>query len=69
MKPTPTTKDRRRTDTAERILAAAEELFSEHGYDGVSIRDITGLANVRLALAAYHFGTKEACWSVSSKGA
>lgn len=51
--------DRRRTDTGDRILNAAERLFSEHGYDGVSIRDITSLASSRLALATYHFGTKE----------
>lgn len=51
--------DRRRTDTGDRILNAAEQLFSEHGYDGVSIRDITSLAASRLALATYHFGTKE----------
>jgi AcrR family transcriptional regulator len=53
------TVDRRRTDTGVRILNSAEELFSEHGYDGVSIRDITSLAASRLALATYHFGTKE----------
>lgn len=53
------TTDRRRTDTSVRILNAAEQLFSEHGYDGVSIRDITNLAASRLALATYHFGTKE----------
>jgi AcrR family transcriptional regulator len=53
------TTDRRKTDTNVRILNAAEELFSEHGYDGVSIRDITNLAASRLALATYHFGTKE----------
>jgi AcrR family transcriptional regulator len=53
------TTDRRRTDTGVRILDAAEQLFSEHGYDGVSIRDITGLAGVRLALATYHFVNKE----------
>jgi AcrR family transcriptional regulator len=51
--------DRRRKDTGRRILEAAEQLFSQHGYDGVSIRDITSLANVRLALSTYHFGTKE----------
>ncbi len=41
------------------VLDAAETLFAEHGYDGVSIRDITGLAGVRLAMASYHFGSKE----------
>jgi AcrR family transcriptional regulator len=30
-----------------------------HGYDGVSMRDITTRAGVRLALATYHFNTKE----------
>lgn len=45
--------------TAERILDAAESLFSEHGYDGVSVRAITDLAGVRLNLLSYHFGTKE----------
>lgn len=41
------------------LLDAAEALFAEHGYDAVSIRDITGQAGVRLAMASYHFGTKE----------
>jgi AcrR family transcriptional regulator len=43
----------------EALLDAAEMLFAEHGYDAVSIRNITGRANVRLAMASYHFGTKE----------
>lgn len=51
--------DRRRTDTRDRILDAAERLFSERGYDGVSIRDITQLAGAGLALMTYHFGTKD----------
>lgn len=45
--------------TAERILDAAEQLFADHGYDGVSTRAITELAGVRLNLLSYHFGTKE----------
>ncbi len=44
--------------TPERILDAAEQLFAESGYDGVSIRMITRAAGVELALANYHFGTK-----------
>lgn len=48
-----------RLSTKERILDAAEALFSERGYYGVSIRDITRLAGVELALANYHFGPKE----------
>lgn len=44
--------------TRNRILQAAEQLFAENGYDGVSIREIATLAEVRLALIHYHFGTK-----------
>lgn len=44
--------------TAERILDAAEKLFAASGYDGVSLRSITGEAGVELALANYHFGPK-----------
>ena len=45
--------------TAEKILDAAEALFADSGYDGVSIRAITKQAGVELALANYHFGPKE----------
>jgi len=42
----------------ERILDAAEELFSEHGFDGVTLRTISSAAGVDVALANYHFGPK-----------
>lgn len=42
----------------ERILDAAEELFAEHGFDGVTLRTISGAAGVDVALANYHFGPK-----------
>lgn len=44
--------------TRDRILDAAEKLFAESGYDGVSLRMITAEAGVELALANYHFGPK-----------
>ena len=44
--------------TKERILDAAERLFADAGYDGVSLRRITSAAGVELALANYHFGPK-----------
>ncbi len=50
----------RHIDTRERILDAAEQLFMEHGYDGTSMRQITGDAAVNLAAVNYHFGSKEA---------
>tara|TARA_R100000322_G_scaffold117349_12_gene75710 strand:+ start:36800 stop:37387 length:588 start_codon:yes stop_codon:yes gene_type:complete len=40
-------------------LNAAERLFGEHGFANVSLRDITRAAEVTLALASYHFRTKE----------
>jgi AcrR family transcriptional regulator len=45
--------------TKEKILDAAEELFGAHSFDTVSLRDITNHAGVTLALASYHFGTKD----------
>ena len=45
-------------DTRARILQAAEMLFAEHGFDAVSMRDITTLAKVNLASVNYHFGSK-----------
>ena len=42
----------------DRILDVAEELFSLHGYDGVTMRQISGGAKVDVALANYHFGKK-----------
>ena len=45
--------------TRERILDAAEKLFAERGYHGVSIRDVTGAAEVDVALVSYHFGNKQ----------
>ena len=42
-----------------RLLDAAERSFAEGGFDGVSLRIITEVAGVDLALANYHFGTKE----------
>ncbi len=45
--------------TRERILDAAEQLFSEHGFDGASIRDIASKAGVQGALVNHHGGSKE----------
>lgn len=46
-------------DTAERILNAAEELFSEKGFAETSLRNITTKAGVNLASVNYHFGSKK----------
>ncbi len=44
----------------ERILATAEQLFLEHGYKAVSIRDIAHACNVTNAALYYYFPSKEA---------
>jgi AcrR family transcriptional regulator len=43
----------------ERLLDAAEELFAEAGFNGVSVRQIVERASVNLGAIPYHFGTKE----------
>lgn len=46
-------------DTKSRILDAAESLFTEHGFEATSLRQLTSAAGVNLAAVNYHFGTKE----------
>ena len=45
--------------TRRRILESAEIEFADHGFDGVSVRQIALRANVPIALISYHFGGKE----------
>ena len=47
-------------ETRTRILDAAEELFMLHGFEGTSMRHLTGKAGVNLAAVNYHFGSKDA---------
>lgn len=47
------------SETRSHILDAAERRFAQTGYDGTSIRDITGDAGVNVAAIHYHFGGKE----------
>jgi AcrR family transcriptional regulator len=50
------------TATRERILRAAERCFTEHGFEGSSLRQITRLARVNLAAVNYHFSSKRELW-------
>jgi AcrR family transcriptional regulator len=43
----------------QRLLDAAEELFAEAGFNGVSVRQIVDRAEVNLGAIPYYFGTKE----------
>lgn len=45
--------------TRDQILAAAWKLFSERGFEDVSVRDVTNEAGVNLASVSYHFGSKD----------
>lgn len=46
-------------NTKEKILNAAEKLFSAQGFNHTSLRQITSLAEVNLAAVNYHFGSKK----------
>ncbi|MBF8781103.1 TetR/AcrR family transcriptional regulator [Pseudomonas fulva] len=48
------------SETVERILDAAEQLFAERGFAETSLRLITSKASVNLAAVNYHFGSKKA---------
>jgi len=45
--------------TRAAILAAARQLFAEEGYEGATVRAITGRAGANVASVAYYFGSKE----------
>jgi AcrR family transcriptional regulator len=47
-------------DLKEQILDTAEQLFTDQGYSGTSIRNIADTAGVNPALVHYYFGNKHA---------
>jgi AcrR family transcriptional regulator len=50
---------RGRSDTRERILLNARELFARNGFDRTSVRSIASAAGVDGALVHHYFGTKQ----------
>ncbi len=46
-------------DTRDRILAAAQKLFADQGFDATSVRDITNGAGCNVASVNYYFGGKD----------
>jgi AcrR family transcriptional regulator len=48
-----------RSDSAVRVLDAALELFTEHGFDGTSLQQIADRLGVTKAAVYYHFRSKD----------
>lgn len=46
-------------NTRNQILRSSWKLFSERGFEDVSVRDVTNDAGVNLASVSYHFGSKD----------
>lgn len=65
-KPSPQKRTRRTQERAEitraSLIEAGTRIFSEKGFDGVSVRDIENAADVQRGLLAYHFNDKESLW-------
>ena len=57
--PVPEADPEREAATKAQVLTAAERLFALHGFQNVSVRDITAEAGVNLASVNYHFGSKD----------
>jgi len=49
-----------RPSTREKLLDCAEQMFADHGLEGVSLRAINAEAGLSPAALHYHFGTKQA---------
>lgn len=59
MKPADIATKARGERTRHVILDAAEELFAQENYDGISIRNVADRAGVQFGLITYHFKNKE----------
>lgn len=57
------------SEGAQAILMAANQLFAEHGFDGVSINDVAIAAGVSKANVFHHFGTKQSLYLAVLKSA
>ena len=53
-------RDGAKGERAARILLAADTLFAERGFDGVSMANVADAAGVNKALVFYYYGSKDA---------
>jgi len=51
--------DPRTAETRQRLIDESLRLFAEHGFKGVSVRDIAAAAQANVAAVSYHFGSKQ----------
>lgn len=51
-------------DTKDRILAAALDMFSQNGFAGTNIRELSGSLGMGKSSLYRHFESKEAIWSI-----
>ena len=51
--------------TRERLLAAARIVFSEHGFQNATVREICRRADVNVAAVNYYFNSKEALFAAT----
>ena len=58
--PRPSRKAEQRAETMEQILDAAEDLFSQHGLYGVTLKDVAKQVGVHHTLLNYYFADKKA---------
>ena len=56
-------------EARQRLLASAEDIFAEKGFDAASIREISTAAGVNLASIKYYFGDKEGLYIEAVKHA
>lgn len=47
------------TEKQIHILDIAEELIAKKGFEGTSVRDISTMANINVAMISYYFGSKD----------
>ena len=62
-----TTRDARRAATGQRILAAAQEEFAQHGFEGATIRSIAARAGVHPSLVLQHYTSKASLFAIAAK--
>ena len=52
-------RQKRSAKVQSKMLDVAEFLFAKWGYAGVSVRDVTSVAEMRMANVSYYFGSKQ----------